>query len=90
MRLEVMNHSEIGLLIRLGILDERADEGTAFIMLGKVIRDSVVRQRSRELDPTVDREPYGSLHEVVNAMSPPEKVALRERVFEACRTPRRA
>ena len=82
--LQVMQSAEVSLLLDLGVLDERADEGTAFTLLGMVIHDPVVFRRLLDLPPTQPRDNYAGLHAVVQAMPPAEKQALQDRVLAKC------
>ena len=94
-RLTVMRKIDCELLIDLGIVDSRADEGTAWVVWGKLCKDPVVSVRTREVNARPEnqypQDPnqtgifiYDAVQIVEQEMTPAERVALRDRVLAAC------
>jgi hypothetical protein len=83
-----METEDLQLMVDIGILHPRADEGTCFLVWGKVIRDPIVRKRSSALprDPAYPAMiPMGATRAVIEAMSEAEKAELCERILAACK-----
>jgi hypothetical protein len=68
------------MLTELGILAHDLNENAAYCALSFLIHDPVVRERCFAL-PTKKRIPYGEVIEVVAAMTPRERIAVRDRVL---------
>ena len=86
MRLQVLREEQIQLLLDLGVLDPRADEGTAYRIWGALLADPIFRiMRWTIRDPKRPSVvPYSATFTAVASMSRAEKDALAERIIAAC------
>jgi hypothetical protein len=95
-KLQVMRSIDVQLLLESGILDPRADEGTAWMVWGKLCKDPIVAERTRIVKSRPENQPpndpnltgifiYDAVQIVEQEMTAAEKVALRDRVIAACR-----
>jgi len=83
----VLSESIIELLLDLQLVDPAADEGTAYRIWSKVIRDPLIFKRTLDL-PRNPHFPAMALshspsEDVVRAMPAKEKSELRDRVLKA-------
>lgn len=83
------------MLIDLGVLDPRADEFTAYTLMGKLVRNlsglTAALPRDPECPAMIDRKivreyetNYGGVHAVIGGMTRAQKELLRDRIIAAC------